>query len=626
MSKFTKVLAVCSALTMIAPVAFGATVEELQAQINALLAQIQALQAQLAAAQGGASTTTFTSNLTVGSKGAEVTALQNLLISANKGPKAAALAAVGATGYFGPLTKAALAEYQAAVGISPASGYFGPITRAYVNSLATTTGTGTSTATTTTTTTQGTEGSFTATLSASPANNANANTGTNIPVYGIDIKATGSDIKIDRVDLQLAVTSGGVTYNPASFITKISAYDGSTKLVEKAISASDIEQDDNNVYWTRLSGVNFNVPKGTTKTLTIDIDTISAIDNPRTVTINVYGAQGIRGTDTLGLNSYAALATQRQHVFTAGGASQLTITLSPSSPLVSNVLVDGTNGATDVPMLAFDAKATIDNAVIKTIAVRQTYGSRTANTIKIYDGNTLVASGVASGVGETTGVTTFSNLAISVPKDQTKTLVVKVDYPAGYGLGEVASVSLDKDAAVVYQRADGITANATIAADIQGSGQHLYRKAPVITLAATPSITYTPATDNASGTVHAIIALKFTPKGGSMVAPSLESTTIGFATSGATISESVASSTFSISYSPATTIYADGNYPENTDVTVTYEGWLNGVDPRSAGTQVVKMVITQLRWKMVGQNEVTQDWGLDNFVTNYAGPVKVLPY
>jgi peptidoglycan hydrolase-like protein with peptidoglycan-binding domain len=37
------------------------------------------------------------------------------------------------TGYFGPITRAALARYQAANGIVPAVGYFGPITRASLN-------------------------------------------------------------------------------------------------------------------------------------------------------------------------------------------------------------------------------------------------------------------------------------------------------------------------------------------------------------------------------------------------------------------------------------------------------------------------------------------------------------
>ncbi len=71
-------------------------------------------------------------NLTLGSRGTDVTSLQQFLIIANKGSAAQFLADAGATGYFGLLTRAALAEYQAAVGISPAAGYFGPITRAQI--------------------------------------------------------------------------------------------------------------------------------------------------------------------------------------------------------------------------------------------------------------------------------------------------------------------------------------------------------------------------------------------------------------------------------------------------------------------------------------------------------------
>lgn len=69
-----------------------------------------------------------------GSKGASVRMIQQFLIEQAKGPAAAALAAHGTTQNFGKLTKAALAEFQAAVGISPATGNFGPITRAYISS------------------------------------------------------------------------------------------------------------------------------------------------------------------------------------------------------------------------------------------------------------------------------------------------------------------------------------------------------------------------------------------------------------------------------------------------------------------------------------------------------------
>jgi|GEM_PF-2657015 len=78
---------------------------------------------------------TYTRDLDVGSSGSDVTALQTFLIQQKKGSLALQLATTGATGLFGPLTQAALAEYQASVGITPASGYFGPKTRAYINSL-----------------------------------------------------------------------------------------------------------------------------------------------------------------------------------------------------------------------------------------------------------------------------------------------------------------------------------------------------------------------------------------------------------------------------------------------------------------------------------------------------------
>lgn len=75
----------------------------------------------------GGSCHLFSADLTLGSTGTEVTMLQNFLMG-----KGYAIAA-GATGYFGAQTKAALASYQSASGISPSSGYFGPLTRMKVN-------------------------------------------------------------------------------------------------------------------------------------------------------------------------------------------------------------------------------------------------------------------------------------------------------------------------------------------------------------------------------------------------------------------------------------------------------------------------------------------------------------
>jgi peptidoglycan hydrolase-like protein with peptidoglycan-binding domain len=71
-------------------------------------------------------------DITVGMRGAGVTWVQEFLIRKNIGTAARSLASVGATGYFGELTRAALAEYQAAHAIAPSSGYYGPLTRAQI--------------------------------------------------------------------------------------------------------------------------------------------------------------------------------------------------------------------------------------------------------------------------------------------------------------------------------------------------------------------------------------------------------------------------------------------------------------------------------------------------------------
>jgi peptidoglycan hydrolase-like protein with peptidoglycan-binding domain len=68
--------------------------------------------------------------------GEDVMLLQQYLILQNKGPAARKLKSLGKTTInFAHLTKAALAEYQKAVGISPAQGYFGDITKEHLRSI-----------------------------------------------------------------------------------------------------------------------------------------------------------------------------------------------------------------------------------------------------------------------------------------------------------------------------------------------------------------------------------------------------------------------------------------------------------------------------------------------------------
>lgn len=69
----------------------------------------------------------FTNNLTIGASGTDVSELQQFLISGGF------LKIITPTGYFGPLTKAALGKWQASENIYPTAGFFGPLSRARIN-------------------------------------------------------------------------------------------------------------------------------------------------------------------------------------------------------------------------------------------------------------------------------------------------------------------------------------------------------------------------------------------------------------------------------------------------------------------------------------------------------------
>jgi hypothetical protein len=102
----------------------------LTTELNALLAQVKG-----SVATSSSATYHFIRNLKRGDEGADVNALQKLLIREHAGVAAQALEKHGTTDYFGPLTFNALKEFQKYAGIVPASGYFGPLTRAYIAKL-----------------------------------------------------------------------------------------------------------------------------------------------------------------------------------------------------------------------------------------------------------------------------------------------------------------------------------------------------------------------------------------------------------------------------------------------------------------------------------------------------------
>ena len=212
MKKLLAIVLVASFAFVGAINASAVTIEELQAQIATLLQQISAL-------SGTTTTTTttttssyaFSMDLSLGMNNNDVKALQEKL------------GVTPTSGYFGPITLAAVKAYQASKGIIT-TGYVGPLTRAALNAsvvvttptstvpgcaagdlFSSTTGASCTGTTTTTPTTPvvGTEGTLSATK-APIFHEITVNKGDSQKVIlGARVEVKNSDITIQRLDVKM---------------------------------------------------------------------------------------------------------------------------------------------------------------------------------------------------------------------------------------------------------------------------------------------------------------------------------------------------------------------------------------------------------------------------------------
>ncbi|MCL5261678.1 MAG: peptidoglycan-binding protein [Patescibacteria group bacterium] len=367
MSKFTqKVVSVALALATVASlsgnVAHGAmTTAEIQAMIATLTSQLAALQAQLGATTGTgtAAAYNFTTDLTVGSKGADVTALQNFLIAQNKGAAAKALAAVGATGYFGTLTKNAVAEYQAARGITPTLGYFGPKTRADVNALSVTT-----TPTTPTTPVVGAPLTVSVASDTPVGTNILAGSANNVVTKLVFTAGNDADANITG----LTIHSFGTAALAATDIARVKIFDGSVQ-----VGLTQIQVNGNSTFTFAPA---ISIPKGTSKTLSIAVDVAATpgATPSATIKMGIESAAKIIGATFGGTFPVVGNAD----TIVAGGSIG-TLTVTAGAPTaVNNTYV----GAKDIVLGNYIVTAgTNEDVKVTQFNVSYGAGANTASTI-----------------------------------------------------------------------------------------------------------------------------------------------------------------------------------------------------------------------------------------------------
>jgi hypothetical protein len=427
------------------------------------------------AAAGVNATATFTRDLTIGSSGADVSALQ------------ARIGVSPATGYFGSITKSAVMAYQAAHNV-PATGYVGPLTRASLNASATGTVNSTTGTSGTGVVNTGVEGTIAVSQSNSGVRSTVYEGEKMVPILGFELEAKSSDISFQRVKLNLGNTTK--IYN--KIYDTIYLTDGSTVLAQADLNSNTVVKDGAN-YFITLAGFNSTIARNAKKTYQIKVDVRPSIDtaDQTSYTVSLATTQPIRGVDQAGIDQYAGDNTISRSVTVSGSLTEsatLTASTNTNTPKKASVIAsEGTsdNELDKVEVLKADFKAEKDDVTITDLVVDVTKtgtgGATASSTVYLFDGATEIDSASVS-----SNSATFSDVDVLVAKGTTKTLTIKVDIRNANGTVSLIAADIDT-ADITAENTAGDTVTATGSA--QGETQYVQNVGALVTLVSKSIVT-----------------------------------------------------------------------------------------------------------------------------------------
>jgi peptidoglycan hydrolase-like protein with peptidoglycan-binding domain len=408
----------------------------------------------------------FSRDLTIGSTGADVTALQNWLIS-----KGFAIAA-GATGYFGAQSQAALAKYQAANGISPAAGYFGPITRAKVNAGGSTsggTGTGTGTG-------SGDLNGGEASLESYEGNDGDddevseGQTG-DVAEFSFDVE--DGDVEIDRVDLTFTTTAAGAEEDePWNTFDTITLLVNGEEVASEDVSDEDDWMENDSPYEFRFTGLDAVVEEGDEAVITVQVEVASSVDSASTdIDWTVYVAdEGIRAMDGAGIDQYTGETTSETATFTVneeGDGEELNISSSSEDPNAAVLMVEDDGTSDWYTIFAFELDAEEADIDLDQLGVNLYTSddnvSDVINDVKVViDGEEFDDFDWVSEAGTSASTTFDIDKDFTIEGDETVTVEYMVEFKsritANYAEGATIAASTT-GAFVTGEGADDVTAS-----------------------------------------------------------------------------------------------------------------------------------------------------------------------
>jgi len=352
-----------------------------------------------------------------------------------------------AYGYFGNLTKAAVAKWQADNGVTPSVGYFGAKSRAMYATLnpVTPVGDDDDDADDVADELGDTDGSATVTLSTYVANQT-LKKGETKDIYALKVQASTGKVAITRFDVRMSV-------RPWLYFNKLVLKDSSGNVIaEKAISgASDAtELTVGSSYLVRFDDINYVVAPGSDKILVVSASVLPTTDklvSGSDVSVAVKtGSNGVRIVNGKGYSESLTEDTGRTVTLSSTGSTGNIVARANSNTPAARIVQTSTSGETeDVTLGVFDFKAENQSSTINTLTFTLNANSGQQSFPTVFKRVYIEAGGTTYNVDSVASSSVFSNLTIDLPKDEWKTVTLKADIADAdyFTNGYVASSSMD---------------------------------------------------------------------------------------------------------------------------------------------------------------------------------------
>ena len=411
-------------------------------------------------------------SLTMGSTGPEVVKLQEMLIAKGN----LVLPAGVNKGYFGTLTKNALAAFQVANGISPAVGYYGSVTAAKVNAMAMGGTTGGNTSGNTSGSLAGGEASLES-FDFSAGDDSDVEEGASAEIAEIEFDVEDGDVRVNRIDLALVADGGNDETDPWDTFESLRLLVDGKEIAEADLS-DEGEYLDEDLGTIRLSNLDFIVDEGDTANIVVEITTQNSVDgadtNAADWTINVED-DGIRATDAEGIEQYIGADNEEVDfsVEVEGDGEELNVSTSSDDPESETLKVEDDSKSDQYTIFAFDLEAEESDVELDQITLVATTSGTTSNMISDLvleiDGEEFTDWSYASSSATTTRSIVFDiDGDFTIDADSEVTVVLKAEFKAAnvtnYSSGATIAVGIT-GGAVEGEGADDVDSTGSASGD-----------------------------------------------------------------------------------------------------------------------------------------------------------------